>query len=173
LPTRRSPPTSGARQPKRLVMLKGGHFDAYVADFDAASGAARDWFREHLLSAAKLSVPSRRPAVDSSVVPEDQDSGMEEPTVPLSSDVIRVLKKNPKRPGSMSYKRFSVYVDGMTVAQYFDAVRAQIGASEVRNCTLDLQFDSDPERGYIRIERDGRPVSVRRSPAMSYGRRRA
>jgi uncharacterized protein len=37
-----------ARQPKRLVMLKGGHFDAYVADFDAASGAARDWFLEHL-----------------------------------------------------------------------------------------------------------------------------
>ena len=37
-----------ARQPKRLVTLKGGHFDAYVADFEAASGAARDWFREHL-----------------------------------------------------------------------------------------------------------------------------
>jgi uncharacterized protein len=37
-----------ARQPKRLVMLKGGHFDAYVADFEAASGAARDWFGEHL-----------------------------------------------------------------------------------------------------------------------------
>jgi fermentation-respiration switch protein FrsA (DUF1100 family) len=37
-----------ARQPKRLVTLKGGHFDAYVADFDAASGAARDWFVEHL-----------------------------------------------------------------------------------------------------------------------------
>ena len=36
-----------ARQPKRLVTLKGGHFDAYVADFDAASGAARDWFVEH------------------------------------------------------------------------------------------------------------------------------
>jgi uncharacterized protein len=39
-----------ARQPKRLVTLKGGHFDAYVADFDAASGAARDWFREHLVA---------------------------------------------------------------------------------------------------------------------------
>jgi fermentation-respiration switch protein FrsA (DUF1100 family) len=37
-----------ARQPKKLVMLKGGHFDAYVADFDAASAAARDWFLEHL-----------------------------------------------------------------------------------------------------------------------------
>jgi hypothetical protein len=29
-------------------MLKGGHFDAYVADFDKASAAARDWFLEHL-----------------------------------------------------------------------------------------------------------------------------
>jgi hypothetical protein len=37
-----------ARQPKKLVTLKGGHFDAYVADFDTASGAARDWFVEHL-----------------------------------------------------------------------------------------------------------------------------
>jgi uncharacterized protein len=36
--------------PKKLVMLKGGHFDAYVADFDKASAAARDWFVEHLSS---------------------------------------------------------------------------------------------------------------------------
>jgi hypothetical protein len=31
------------------VTLKGGHFDAYVADFEAASGAARDWFVQHLM----------------------------------------------------------------------------------------------------------------------------
>jgi fermentation-respiration switch protein FrsA (DUF1100 family) len=37
-----------ALEPKKLVVLSGGHFDAYVADFDAASGAAADWFREHL-----------------------------------------------------------------------------------------------------------------------------
>ena len=37
-----------AREPKRLVLLPGGHFDAYVKDFETASGAARDWFREHL-----------------------------------------------------------------------------------------------------------------------------
>ena len=37
-----------AREPKRLVLLRGGHFDAYVKDFDAASGAARDWFLQHL-----------------------------------------------------------------------------------------------------------------------------
>jgi fermentation-respiration switch protein FrsA (DUF1100 family) len=37
-----------AREPKRLVLLPGGHFDAYVKDFEAASGAARDWFLEHL-----------------------------------------------------------------------------------------------------------------------------
>jgi fermentation-respiration switch protein FrsA (DUF1100 family) len=38
-----------AREPKRLVILPGGHFDAYVAGFDGASGAAVDWFTEHLL----------------------------------------------------------------------------------------------------------------------------
>jgi len=37
-----------ALEPKKLVLLKGGHFDAYVNDFEAASGAARDWFVEHL-----------------------------------------------------------------------------------------------------------------------------
>lgn len=38
-----------ALEPKKLVLLKGGHFDAYVKDFDEASGVARDWFVEHLL----------------------------------------------------------------------------------------------------------------------------
>ena len=37
-----------AREPKELVLLPGGHFDAYTKDFDAASGAARDWFLKHL-----------------------------------------------------------------------------------------------------------------------------
>jgi hypothetical protein len=37
-----------AREPKKLVLLPGGHFDAYVQDFETASGAARDWFLEHL-----------------------------------------------------------------------------------------------------------------------------
>ncbi|MFK9079452.1 alpha/beta hydrolase [Pseudomonas neuropathica] len=37
-----------ALEPKRLLTLKGGHFDAYTQDFDAASGAACQWFREHL-----------------------------------------------------------------------------------------------------------------------------
>lgn len=38
-----------ALEPKKLVLLKGGHFDAYVKDFETASGAARDWFTEHLI----------------------------------------------------------------------------------------------------------------------------
>jgi fermentation-respiration switch protein FrsA (DUF1100 family) len=37
-----------ALEPKRLVLLPGGHFDAYVKDFEAASTAARDWFVAHL-----------------------------------------------------------------------------------------------------------------------------
>jgi uncharacterized protein len=38
-----------ALEPKRLVCLDGGHFDAYVRAFDAASAPARDWFVAHLL----------------------------------------------------------------------------------------------------------------------------
>ena len=37
-----------ALEPKRLVILKGGHFDAYVRVFEQSSSAARDWFIEHL-----------------------------------------------------------------------------------------------------------------------------
>jgi fermentation-respiration switch protein FrsA (DUF1100 family) len=37
-----------ALEPKRLELLPGGHFDAYVRDFETSSGAARDWFLEHL-----------------------------------------------------------------------------------------------------------------------------
>ena len=38
-----------ARQPKRLVILPGGHFDAYVGPgFDQASAAATEWLVEHL-----------------------------------------------------------------------------------------------------------------------------
>jgi len=39
-----------ANEPKKLVILPGGHFDAYVAGFDAAAGAATDWFTQHLLA---------------------------------------------------------------------------------------------------------------------------
>jgi hypothetical protein len=37
-----------ALEPKAIVVLKGGHFDAYVRDFEESSGAARDWFVRHL-----------------------------------------------------------------------------------------------------------------------------
>jgi fermentation-respiration switch protein FrsA (DUF1100 family) len=37
-----------AFEPKRLVLLPGGHFDAYVGNFDSAADAAAGWFVEHL-----------------------------------------------------------------------------------------------------------------------------
>jgi uncharacterized protein len=40
-----------ALEPKRLVLVPGGHFDAYVAGFAVASTAACDWFVHHLQSA--------------------------------------------------------------------------------------------------------------------------
>ena len=40
-----------ALEPKKLVVLPGGHFDAYVDEgFTQASGAARDWFVHHLIT---------------------------------------------------------------------------------------------------------------------------
>ena len=39
-----------AREPKELVILPGGHFDAYTGDgFTGASGAALRWFTKHLM----------------------------------------------------------------------------------------------------------------------------
>jgi fermentation-respiration switch protein FrsA (DUF1100 family) len=37
-----------ALEPKRLVLLAGGHFAPYVEEFELSSGAARDWFVTHL-----------------------------------------------------------------------------------------------------------------------------
>ena len=37
-----------AHQPKELVIMPGGHFDAYTKGLEASSGAARDWFLRHL-----------------------------------------------------------------------------------------------------------------------------
>jgi hypothetical protein len=39
-----------AREPKKLVILPGGHFDAYTGpDFQLSSAAARDWLVQHLI----------------------------------------------------------------------------------------------------------------------------
>ncbi len=37
-----------AHEPRKLIIMPGGHFDAYVAGFEAASSPARDWFTQHL-----------------------------------------------------------------------------------------------------------------------------
>ncbi|MDT7600366.1 MAG: uncharacterized protein QOK26_2443 [Pseudonocardiales bacterium] len=40
-----------AAQPKKIQLVAGGHFDAYTGPgFEVSSGAARDWFVEHLLT---------------------------------------------------------------------------------------------------------------------------
>ena len=50
-----------AAHPKKLVLVPGGHFDAYVGPgFEISSGAARDWFVEHLITAA--AVPAQQAA---------------------------------------------------------------------------------------------------------------
>jgi uncharacterized protein len=42
-----------AHEPKRLLVLPGGHFDAYVGEaFTTSSAAQRDWFAQHLGVAA-------------------------------------------------------------------------------------------------------------------------
>src|SRR6516225_8541753 len=42
-----------ALEPKKLVMIEGGHFDAYLGQFATSSGAAISWFRQHLMRDAE------------------------------------------------------------------------------------------------------------------------
>jgi fermentation-respiration switch protein FrsA (DUF1100 family) len=50
-----------AAHPKKIVVVPGGHFEAYVGrGFEVSSGAARDWFVEHL---SKAAVPARETAM--------------------------------------------------------------------------------------------------------------
>lgn len=37
-----------AREPKRIEIVPGGHFDIYTEGFDISSGLAKDWFLQHL-----------------------------------------------------------------------------------------------------------------------------
>ena len=49
-----------AREPKKLVVLPGGHYDAYVDHFALASTAARDWFVQHLKPAQLTDIGDHR-----------------------------------------------------------------------------------------------------------------
>jgi uncharacterized protein len=40
------------REPKRLVLHNGGHFDTYTDHFEQTSAAATEWFTEHLRASA-------------------------------------------------------------------------------------------------------------------------
>ena len=40
---------NNAREPKKLALLRGGHFDVYGSEFARSSSLACDWFKEHLV----------------------------------------------------------------------------------------------------------------------------
>jgi len=44
-----------AHQPKKLVLIPGGHFDPYQSGFEVSCRAARYWFRQHLARKEGLS----------------------------------------------------------------------------------------------------------------------
>ena len=39
---------SRAMEPKKLVLIPGGHFDAYTAGFEKSAAPALEWFQQHL-----------------------------------------------------------------------------------------------------------------------------
>jgi hypothetical protein len=42
-----------ALEPKQLVLIAGGHFDAYAAAFELSANSAIDWFTQHLVPAER------------------------------------------------------------------------------------------------------------------------
>lgn len=44
-----------AVEPKKLKILKRGHFDAYLSEFEESSSTARDWFVQHLMLTGVMS----------------------------------------------------------------------------------------------------------------------
>jgi uncharacterized protein len=44
-----------ALEPKQLILVSGGHFDAYTGGFAASAGAATAWFRHHLAASVPAS----------------------------------------------------------------------------------------------------------------------
>jgi hypothetical protein len=63
------------------------------------------------------------------------------------STVIRITAKaNPKRPGSTAEARFSLYRNGMTVAQYVEACK---GAPRGKDALVDIAWDS--KRRFIEL----------------------
>jgi hypothetical protein len=48
-----------------LVLATNGHFDAYDKAFDAASGAARDWFHQDLSPVAVATTAQQRQVISS------------------------------------------------------------------------------------------------------------
>jgi hypothetical protein len=45
---------ASAREPKRLVLMAGNHYDPYLEGFDRSSAEARNWFLEHLGAAGSV-----------------------------------------------------------------------------------------------------------------------
>jgi hypothetical protein len=86
---------------------------------------------------------------------------------PMASDTIRLLATdNPKR--GKSRLRYDCYRDGMTVGEYKETVRKRLGDLEAKKCKGDLQWDSDPKRNFIRIERNGKPVTLSIAPSRQH-----
>ena len=51
-----------ALEPKKLVLIPGGHFDPYRDQFPVAEAAATQWFCEHLVGSDAPPRPTRMPA---------------------------------------------------------------------------------------------------------------
>ena len=66
-----------------------------------------------------------------------------------TQDIIRLLAPNNPKIG-LSRFRFECYRDGMTFAEYEQAVRSKLGDREAKKCRADIRWDL--ERNLIRLE---------------------
>lgn len=70
-----------AGEPKKLITFEGGHFDAYIENFDVTGGGATEWFAEHLAPPAPERMESKSSELTFHVHVSDS---VFSPDVPLS-----------------------------------------------------------------------------------------
>jgi hypothetical protein len=68
---------------------------------------------------------------------------------PLTKRIKVRVSENPKLIGSKARQRFDLYIDGMTVAEYYAACEA--AGHVYRNYSLDIEWDKHPIHGFIAL----------------------
>ncbi|MBY0612140.1 MAG: hypothetical protein K2P80_08140 [Beijerinckiaceae bacterium] len=140
-PTGQSSPKNGDWWSEKGIKLKS----LLPADLGSVGSATAKLAAQLSNTRPFLDNDQRHKETNQTVIIEPIKSGLD--------DVIRVLIDHNPKIGK-SYFRFDCYRDGMTIADYRNAVRDRLGDVEAQKFKRDIRWDSD--RNFIRAQSDRR-----------------